>query len=82
MFEPAMIDLAAKTVTFLPLPATDGFAHNVCLHEGKVLYCLKPKTEVGAAGIYVYDPANPGTGVTAPTIATSGTPVFLGAFED
>jgi len=79
MMEPVVLDLAAKTITQLPLPATDGFAHNICLYQGKVLYCLNPKT--AGKGIYVYDPANPSVTISAPTIPTAGIPGFVGAFE-
>lgn len=79
VFEAAMFDLVAKTVTMLPLPATDGYAHNVCLYEEKVLYCLQPKSD--KKGIYIYDPVDNLAEISSPAIATAGFPVFIGAFE-
>jgi len=79
VFEAAMFDLVAKTVTMLPLPATDGYAHNVCLYKDKVLYCLQPKTD--KKGIYIYDPVDNSAEISSPDIATAGFPVFIGAFD-
>ena len=80
IFRPVMLDIYSKTAKVLQMPSTNGYGHNVCLYEGRVLYCLYPK--LSDPGIYEYKKDGELKQVKSPLINSAGIPVFLGNFTE
>ncbi|WP_143307673.1 NHL repeat-containing protein [Chitinophaga vietnamensis] len=70
------LDLAAKTITKIGIPNTNGYSGYVVPFEGKILFSASSVTGVG---IYTYDPGS-GIASPAPVVTTQGDPSVIEVF--
>ncbi|SEW52788.1 NHL repeat-containing protein [Chitinophaga arvensicola] len=71
------LDLAAKTITKMDIPNTNGYSGYIVPFENKILFSVSSATGVG---IYTFDPAT-NTSSNGPVVTTLGDPSVVEVFK-